>query len=189
MEAAGSSRSQVLAGTSPPPPTRPPPPARQVSGRASSTSWRKMLCRTHITHPVHTRAEQRAGPGRPRSARVSARPAGTSRGSGNEGSWPAKLSPNFGEWCAGVAAAPVPLLEASPKAQTWMLDRGGGVQEEEEEGEGRAELCDSAGAQAGRRCAGARGLGRARRWRRPGPEEEGRCRCCGRAPVRRRRLF
>ncbi|CAN8220298.1 unnamed protein product [Coccothraustes coccothraustes] len=105
VEAAGSSPSQVLAGTSPSPPTRPPPPARQVSGRAAAlfsfTSWRKMLCRTHITRPVHTReplrAEQGAGPGRPRSTRVSARPAGTSRDSGNETSRPAELSPNFAE--------------------------------------------------------------------------------------------
>lgn len=122
---AGSSRSQVPAGTSPPAPTRPPPPppARQVSGRAaallfSSTSWRKMLCRAHITHPVHTRAplraEQRAGPGRPRSARVSAGPADTSRDSGTEGSRPAKLSSNFAERGAGVAAAPVFPPEASP---------------------------------------------------------------------------
>lgn len=116
MEAVGSSRSQVLAGTSPSPPTRPSPPARQVSGRAAAllfsfTSWRKMLCRTHITRPVHTRAplraEQGAGPGRPRSTRVSARPAGTSRDSGNETSRPAELSPNFAERRAEVAAAPL----------------------------------------------------------------------------------
>lgn len=106
VEAAGSSRSQVLAGTSPSPPTRPPPAACQVSGRAAAllfsfTSWRKMLCRTPITRPAHTRAplraERGAGPGRPRSARVSARPAGTSRDSGDETSRPAKLSPDFAE--------------------------------------------------------------------------------------------
>lgn len=45
--------------------------------------------------------------------------------------------------------------------------------------------CATPRERSGRRCAGHRAPGRARRWRRPEQQEEGRCRYCGRAPVRR----
>lgn len=60
--------------------------------------------RAHKSAPS-SRAGHRSGTGR--SARVSARPAGTAQDKGSEGSRPAKISPNFAERRAGAAAAPV----------------------------------------------------------------------------------
>ncbi|XP_063280109.1 beta-1,3-galactosyl-O-glycosyl-glycoprotein beta-1,6-N-acetylglucosaminyltransferase 4 isoform X3 [Prinia subflava] len=159
VEAAGSSRSQVPAGTSPSPPTRPPPPARQVSGRAAALLFflhvteENAVPHAHRTPRAHTSAPRSRAGRQPGTAAI--RPGECAFGGrvpGQRGALARRAKPELGgEWQQ--------LPSSSREARSWA---GGG-------GKGGSV---SAGAQRGgaargreRRAGRGAGGGRSRRTR------------------------
>lgn len=145
---------------------------------------------THHTPRAHksapsSRAERRPGTAATRSGEC----ATGGHVPGQRGERFHQDKPELGGAAAAEPAAPALLPAASLEAQIWVFGRGGGVWEEKEEGRHSVtpRQRSEAALRGERRALGRAGPGRARCWRRPEEEEDGRCHrwCCGRAPVRR----